>query len=127
MRELQFGDVLNIRLPSQTPQGREQEGLRPAIVVGLPERLGKTRFPVMFVVPVTSDRGQDWANAAPLLYPSYIRGSQWEVGDCDRLRSGFWISCDVLMCGGLWIFGVVCRSKSVMFCGGQFSKFLGFD
>ncbi|NJN48962.1 MAG: type II toxin-antitoxin system PemK/MazF family toxin [Alkalinema sp. RL_2_19] len=75
MRALQFGDVLNIRLPSQSPQGHEQEGLRPAIVVGLPERAGKTRFPVVFVVPVTSDRGQDWANAAPLLYPRFSAGS----------------------------------------------------
>jgi mRNA interferase MazF len=33
MRALQFGDVLNIRLPSQNPQGREQEGMHPAIAV----------------------------------------------------------------------------------------------
>ncbi len=90
MRALQFGDVLNIRLPSQNPQGHEQEGLRPAIVVGLPERVGKTRFPVIFVVPVTSDRGQDWANAAPLLYPRFPVGSgglrSASIGLLDQLR-----------------------------------------
>jgi mRNA interferase MazF len=90
MRALQFGDVLNIRLPSQNPQGHEQEGLRPAIVVGLPERVGKTRFPVVFVVPVTSDRGQDWAKAVSLLYPRFPAGSgglrSASIGLLDQLR-----------------------------------------
>jgi mRNA interferase MazF len=45
MRALQFGDVLNIRLPSQNLQGHEQEGMRPAIVVGLPEQVGQPQFP----------------------------------------------------------------------------------
>ena len=30
-RSLKFGDVIDALLPSQNPQGREQEGLRPAI------------------------------------------------------------------------------------------------
>jgi mRNA interferase MazF len=90
MRALQFGDVLNIRLPSQNPQGREQEGMRPAIVVGLPEQVGKPRFPVIFVVPVTSDRGQDWATVAPLLYLRFPAGSgglrSASIGLLDQLR-----------------------------------------
>jgi mRNA interferase MazF len=73
MRSLQFGDVINLRLPAQNPQGHEQEGFRPAVVVGLPDRVGKPRFPLVFVVPVTTDRGQTWA--APLLYRRFPAGS----------------------------------------------------
>jgi mRNA interferase MazF len=90
MRALELGDVLNIRLPSQNPQGREQEGMRPAIVVGLPEQVGKPRFPVMFVVPVTSDRGQAWAADSPLLYLRFPAGSgglrSASIGLLDQLR-----------------------------------------
>jgi mRNA interferase MazF len=75
MRSLQFGDVLNVRLPSQDPRGHEQEGFRPAIVVGLPGQVGKLRFPLVLVVPVTTDRGQDWAREAPLLYLRFAAGS----------------------------------------------------
>jgi mRNA interferase MazF len=39
-RSLQFGDIVTVRFPTQNPQGREQEGYRPAIVVGFPNRLG---------------------------------------------------------------------------------------
>ena len=38
-RPLKIGDVVTARFPEQNPQGREQEGYRPAIVVGLPSRL----------------------------------------------------------------------------------------
>jgi mRNA interferase MazF len=43
MREntLQIGDVITAKFPNQNPSGREQEGYRPAIVVGIPSRLGK--------------------------------------------------------------------------------------
>ena len=53
---LQIGDVITAKLPSQNPSGREQEGYRPAIVVGLPSRLGRLHFPLVFVVPMTTDR-----------------------------------------------------------------------
>jgi mRNA interferase MazF len=53
---LQIGDVIAAKFPSQNPSGREQEGYRPAIVVGLPSRLGRLRFPLVFVVPMTTDR-----------------------------------------------------------------------
>ena len=67
-RILQIGDVVTAKFPSQVPSGREQEGYRPAIVVGLPIRLGKLRFPLVFVVPMTTDRGQEWAAISPNLY-----------------------------------------------------------
>ena len=73
-RVLQVGDVVTVKFPSQVPRGREQEGFRPAIVVGLPSRLGKLRFPLIFVVPMTTDRGQDWVRNAPNLYVRFAAG-----------------------------------------------------
>lgn len=71
---LQIGDVVTAKFPSQNPSGREQEGYRPAIVVGIPSRLGKPRFPLVFVVPMTTDRGQEWANINPNLYVRFSAG-----------------------------------------------------
>jgi mRNA interferase MazF len=71
---LQIGDVVTARFPSQNPSGREQEGYRPAIVVGLPSRLGKLRFPLVFVVPMTTNRGQEWADINPNLYVRFSAG-----------------------------------------------------
>ncbi len=34
-RSLQFGDVVTARFPQQNPQGREQEGYRPANVISI--------------------------------------------------------------------------------------------
>jgi mRNA interferase MazF len=73
-RVLQVGDVVTFKFPSQVPRGREQEGFRPAIVVGLPSRLGKLRFPLIFVVPMTTDRGQDWVRNSPNLYVRFAAG-----------------------------------------------------
>jgi|GEM_PF-2326076 len=33
---LQIGDVVTAKFPSQNPSGREQEGYRSAIVLGIP-------------------------------------------------------------------------------------------
>ena len=71
---LQIGDVVTAKFPSQNPSGREQEGYRPAIVVGLPSRLGKLRFPLVFVVPMTTDRGQEWADINSNLYVRFSAG-----------------------------------------------------
>lgn len=38
-RSLKIGDVITARFPEQTSQAREQEGYRPAIVVGFPNFL----------------------------------------------------------------------------------------
>lgn len=74
IRALQFGDVVTARFPEQNPQGREQQGIRPAIVVGFPARLGVLRFDLVIVVPLTTNRGQDWAIASPQLYPVFPSG-----------------------------------------------------
>ena len=71
---LLIGDVVTAKFPSQNPSGREQEGYRPAIVVGIPNRLGKLRFPLVFVVPMTTDRGQKWADINPNLYVRFSAG-----------------------------------------------------
>lgn len=72
---LKFGDIVTARFPEQNPQGREQEGFRPAIVVGFPNRLGTPRFRLIIVIPITTDRGQAWAIASPDLYPRFTAGT----------------------------------------------------
>ncbi|MCX5965630.1 MAG: type II toxin-antitoxin system PemK/MazF family toxin [Cyanobacteria bacterium] len=59
-RVLKFGDVVSVRLPTNSPRGHEQEGFRPAIVVGVPGNFTQPRFPLVFIVPVTSDHAQPW-------------------------------------------------------------------
>ena len=71
---LALGDLIAASIPKRVPQGHEQEGPRPAIVVGLPDRLGPGRFPVVVVVPFTSYRGQPWVDAAPGRYPRFDAG-----------------------------------------------------
>ena len=68
------GDLVIARFPTQNPQGREQFGVRPALVVGVPQRLGIPRFPLLIVAPMTSDRSQTWAVASPDLYPTLAGG-----------------------------------------------------
>ena|SRR5438034_6951250 len=69
-----FGDILLIALPSHTPRAHEQEGSRPGVVVGLPERAGEPRYPTVFVVPLTTQEGA-WSRKAPLLYPRLRAGA----------------------------------------------------
>jgi len=52
-----YGDVVTVAFPEQIPQVREPEGYRPAIIVGMPEELGISRFRLVIVVPITTDRG----------------------------------------------------------------------
>lgn len=66
-------DVLLVQLPKRDPKGHEQEGTRPVIVVGLPDTLGKTRFPILVVVPLTTQIGK-WVTVSPKLYPSLEKG-----------------------------------------------------
>lgn len=72
---LNLGDVLTTDLPGHVPHGREQEGFRPAVVVGLPTLAGPTRFPMVLVAPVTTDRGQPWAIRNATLYPALAAGA----------------------------------------------------
>ena len=55
-RPLQLGDVIMVDLPSYS-RGREQTGIRPAIVVGLPTLWGKPRYPMLVIVPMTTTSG----------------------------------------------------------------------
>ena len=70
-----LGDVLRVRLPQRIPPGHEQVAMRPAVVVGLPNRLGPPRFPLIIVAPMTTDRGQPWAATSPSLYPRLPAGA----------------------------------------------------
>ena len=72
---LAVGDLVTVDLPRHAPPGREQEGYRPAIVVGLPGASGPTRFPLVAIVPLTTDRGHAWAAANPTLYPALAAGT----------------------------------------------------
>jgi len=69
-----FGDILLIALPTHAPRGHEQEGVRPAVVVGLPEQAGAPRFPAVLVIPLTTQEGT-WSRKAPGLYPRLRAGA----------------------------------------------------
>lgn len=88
---LAVGDVIISVLPAQVPPGREQQGYRPVIVVGLPGTLGTPRYPVLVVAPLTTDRGQQWAIASPNLYPRLAVGNgnlpQASIVLLDQVRS----------------------------------------
>ncbi|MDZ7706190.1 MAG: type II toxin-antitoxin system PemK/MazF family toxin [Trueperaceae bacterium] len=86
------GDLVVVNFPEQDPQGREQEGKRPAVLAGLPETLGSTRFGVVFVIPLTgAEDNQRWADQAPDLYPRLASGTGGLVEDSivllDQLRA----------------------------------------
>lgn len=72
---LAAGDVISALFPEHVPGGREQQGFRPAVVVGVPEHVGVPRFEVIVVVPMTADRGQGWSERSPALYPRLERGT----------------------------------------------------
>lgn len=69
-----IGDVVTVLLPERSPQGHEQEGKRPAVVVGIPDKLGTARFPVLVIVPFSRYQNQPWADAAPQRYPRFAGG-----------------------------------------------------
>lgn len=56
----------------QDPKGHEQEGVRPAVVAGVPQ--GPVRYPVVIVVPLTT-RGGPWAKQNPILYQPLPQGA----------------------------------------------------
>lgn len=69
------GAVFVAEFPEHDPTGREQEGPRPAVLIGLPTNAGRPRFPVLMLAPVTTFRGQPWVAAAPDLYPVLRAGA----------------------------------------------------
>jgi mRNA interferase MazF len=72
---LAAGDVISAVFPEHVPGGHEQQGRRPAVVVGVPELLGEPRFEVLIVVPMTTDRDQGWSKRSPALYPRLAKGT----------------------------------------------------
>ncbi len=72
--KLELGDIITELFPVHNPQNREQEGYRPAIVVGLPENVGVPCYDMVIVVPITTHHNQVWANIAPHLYPRLKAG-----------------------------------------------------
>lgn len=66
---LALGAVFVAEFPEHDPSGHEQEGPRPAVLVGLPTNAGRPRFPVLLLAPVTTFKGQPWVASAPDLYP----------------------------------------------------------
>ncbi|MEW6081400.1 MAG: type II toxin-antitoxin system PemK/MazF family toxin [Bacillota bacterium] len=67
---VRLGDVLTVELPRHIPALREQEGVRPAVVVGPPKG---TRCPVIVIVPLTTEKGP-WTQTNPRLYPGLPQG-----------------------------------------------------
>jgi mRNA interferase MazF len=82
------GDVVLIALPLHDPKGHEQEGKRPAIVVGIPQ--GPVRYPVVIVVPLTTQSGP-WVRRNPNLYRFLPPGAggipQPSIALLDQLRA----------------------------------------
>jgi len=70
-RKLAHRDIVLITLPSNQPRGREQEGRRPAVVVGVP--MEAVRYPVLILVPLTTQIGE-WAVRNSTLYPQLEAG-----------------------------------------------------
>jgi mRNA interferase MazF len=93
MRDFSFerGDVVVALLPERDPQGHEQEGERPVVIVGFPELLGRPRFPMISVVPFTdainprTRRRKPWIDSAPHLYPIFEKGTASLWKDCVAL------------------------------------------
>lgn len=72
---LGVGDVISALFPEHVPGGREPQGFRPAVVVGVPEHAGVPRFETLVVIPMTTDRGQGWSRRSPALYPRLAKGT----------------------------------------------------
>ncbi len=74
LNSLAIRDIIIVRFPCQNPQGREQEGIRPALIVGFPQAIGNPRYPLILVAPLTTNRLQSWAINSPNLYPQLSIG-----------------------------------------------------
>ncbi len=85
---LAYRDVVLVNLPSHSPKGHEQEGVRPMIIVGIPQ--GELRFPVVIVVPLTTQIGI-WKQSNPDLYPTITSGigglAQTSIVLVDQVRA----------------------------------------
>jgi mRNA interferase MazF len=75
MTTLKPRDIVIASFPQSDPQGREQEGLRPAVILGLPSNVGKPRFNLILVAPMTTAKKQLWVTASQKLYPVLAMGA----------------------------------------------------
>jgi mRNA interferase MazF len=69
---LSVGDVVMALFPDHDPQGHEQQGMRPAVVLALPAV--PLRFPTLILAPMTTDESQAWVLANPGLYLRFPAG-----------------------------------------------------
>lgn len=85
------GWILRVTLEKRVPGGHEQEGVRPVVVVGVPSKIGTPRYPMLIIVPLTTDRGAKWSEASPNLYPKVPAGAGGIQNDSlallDQIRS----------------------------------------
>ncbi len=84
---LSCGDVVVVALPTHTPKRHEQQGTRPAIVVGIPS--GEVRYQMLIITPLSTQIGS-WALNNPSLYPRLEAGvgglSQSSIALLDQTR-----------------------------------------
>ena len=72
---LKTRDVVIAKFPQSDPQGHEQEGIRPAVVVGFPSSIGTPRFDLVMITPMTTAKQQSWAVKNTKLYPVLEAGA----------------------------------------------------
>ncbi len=72
--QLEIGDVIKVLLPKHSPSGHEQEGRRPALVVGTFTQVGAMRFPMVMIAPMTTQIAS-WTTQNPSLYPRISSGT----------------------------------------------------
>ena len=82
------GDLILVALPAHQPKGREQEGKRPALVVGIPP--GDVRYLVVLIAPLTTQSGK-WTQRNSVIYPRLAAGtgglSQDSIVLLDQIRA----------------------------------------
>lgn len=81
--------VVIVEFPESTPEGHEQTGERPAVVVGVPDLLAQPRYGGLLVVPCSSKLHQ-FAAFSPAMYPVLSAGAggltRDSVAICEQLR-----------------------------------------
>ncbi len=86
--EPRSGEIYLVEFPEHHPEGHEQHGIRPALVLAIPR---KTRFPVLWMIPITTDRGQSWISLSKNIYLRLPKGSGGLPADSvlllDQLRA----------------------------------------
>lgn len=71
-RNLRKGDIVLVAFPTQNPSMHEQQGNRPAVIIGIPP--GETRYLLAIVAPMTTQIGK-WVEVNPSIYPVLPAGT----------------------------------------------------